>query len=197
MRQTRESFPPDGGACLCILRSADPEEHIRGSRVPAGSSVTAPFVGKSLAQLAELFRKEFAPRHPDWSQRAFAVLDEKSATDGKTIVLVTLEDADDEDYDDKGSDSGAKTESEAKGDAPCILHYRCELGCSIDNLIAYEDGGLGMENDAADLIGTDKVFTVERFQGIMDGTWKGTPAEGDRMGKSYMGPEGTGRPKVR
>ena len=54
-----------------------------------------------------------------------------------------------------------------------------------------------MENDAQDLLGTDGIYTVERFKGLMNGTWNGTGAERDRMGKSYMGPEGTGRVKGR
>ena len=52
-----------------------------------------------------------------------------------------------------------------------------------------------MEHDAQDLLETDGIYTVERFKGLMNGTWKGTGAERDRMGKSYVGPKGTGRVK--
>jgi len=104
------------------------------------------------------------------------VLDAQSARDGSSILLVTIEDDD---------EAGPVR----------VLYYRCEFGCSIDQLIVYDEGLLGMENDARDLLGTDKVFTVERFTGMITGTWKGTGAEGNRMGRSYMGPEGTGRVK--
>ena len=42
-------------------------------------------------------------------------------------------------------------------------YYRCEFGCCIDQLIAFEERRSGTENDAQDLFGTDRVFTVERF----------------------------------
>jgi hypothetical protein len=156
-----------------VLTSSDPAANTHGTRVPT-QDLRAPFRGLSITELASFFLTKFGS---GWSQRVFGVLDAQSAS---SILLVTVED---------GSDNGAG------GGSAHVLYYRCEFGCSIDQMIAYEESGLRMENDAQDLLGTDDVFTVERFDGMMNGTWKWTGAEGDGMGKSYMGPEGTGRVK--
>jgi hypothetical protein len=124
------------------LTSESIAEHNQSERRPAKAFET-PFASKTPPELAEFFKLRIGPLS-GWSDRCFAVLDERSVKDN-TCILVSLE-----------------------GDGS-LLSCRCEFGISLDQLIIYETGKISMKRDAGDLLDGKGVFTEERFKNLTYG----------------------------
>jgi hypothetical protein len=99
-------------------------------------------------KVTERFIEEFGGEQA-WAQRCFGVLDEKSAADGKTMVIAAVDE-----------DAGGKFS---------VAAYRCEFACCIDQLIYYEEEGMDVAEDVPDLVRGEGVFTLERFNKVRMG----------------------------
>lgn len=83
-----------------------------------------------------------------------------------TILLVSIDLHEESEENEGGQDDEVKGKGLRR-----VLSHRCDFGCSIDQLVFYNEGKITMQNNAEDLLDGEGVFTDERHLGMMRGTW--------------------------